>query len=472
MNRFQFKRVDFNSLFEEGGIELLKLSEMSNPFGITGETLKKILDYSSDEIFVLDGEARIVFVNSVCEKHYGLKPHEVMGKYNVELFEKGYWKPSIVPIVFKEKKQVTIKQTTYIGAELLTTAVPILNAQNNIELVVITSQELQNYISIKYENNPESKGTNDAEWNLITNCNQMKDILKMCEKISKVDSTVLIHGESGTGKGVLAHYIHQISNRKKNTFMKINCATLPEDLFESELFGYLDGAFTGAKKAGKIGLIEAADGGTLFLDEIGEIPLSVQAKLLQVIQEKRFIPIGGHRTKKVNIRIIAATNRNLVEMVKKGEFREDLYYRLNIIDVKIPPLRERREDIIPLAYHYLYKFNKVYQMNKLISQECLDIFSLYSWPGNIRQLENLIERLVVTSDSVIQQADLPELIADNVTSQIQSILPPNLDEAIDHVKKTLVIKSFQKHKSSRKVAKDLNISQTRAVTLINQYCKP
>lgn len=449
---------------------MLKLSEMSDPLEITGETLKKILDYSSDEIFVLDSEMRIVFVNSVCEKHYGLKPHEVMGKYNVELFEKGYWKPSIVPIVFREKKPVTIKQTTYIGAELLTTAVPILNAQNDIELVVITSQELQNYQSVKYEKDVE--GQNDAEWNLITNCKEMKDILKMCQKIAKVDSTILIHGESGTGKGVLAHYIHQISNRKNNTFMKINCAALPEDLLESELFGYLDGAFTGARKAGKIGLIEASDGGTLFLDEIGEVPLSVQAKLLQVIQEKRFIPIGGHMTKKVDIRIIAATNRNLVEMVKNGEFREDLYYRLNIIDVKIPSLRERREDIIPLTYHYLYKFNKEYQMNKLISQECLDIFNRYSWPGNIRQLENLIERLVVTSDSVIQHADLPELISENVTLQDESTLPADLDEAINYVKETLVTKSFQKHKSSRKVAKDLNISQTRAVTLINQYCKP
>lgn len=331
-------------------------AETQNPFDITVETLKKILDYSSDEIFVLDSEQRVIYVNSVCEKHYGLKPEEVVGKYNSELYEKGYWKPSIVPIVFKEKKTVTIKMTTYLGAELLTTAVPILNDQNEIEFVVTTSQELQNYKCIKTETE-EPFVSDPIDATPITNCEKMKNILKMCEKIAKVDSTVLIQGESGTGKGVLAHYIHHISRRRNHTFLKINCAALPEDLLESELFGYTEGAFTGASKHGKKGLLEIADQGTLFLDEIGEMPLSLQAKLLQVIQEKQFLPIGGHEMKKVDVRIIAATNRDLVEMVQKNEFREDLFYRLNIIDIQLPPLRERKEDIIPLTYNFLYKFN-------------------------------------------------------------------------------------------------------------------
>jgi PAS domain S-box-containing protein len=449
------------------------ISEIPHLLEITGDTLRKILDYSSDEIFVLDGNQRIVYVNSVCERHYGLKPENVIGKYNTELLENGYWKPSIVPLVFKEKKTVTIKQTTYLGAELLTTAVPILNDQNEIELVVITARELQNYKSIirNEKHNSPLTDTNDDPI-IITNSQRMKDILKICKKISKVDSTILIQGESGTGKGVLAHYIHQISHRKNRTFLKINCAALPGDLLESELFGYLEGAFTGASKSGKKGLIEAADKGTLFLDEIGEMPLSLQAKLLQVIQEKQFIPLGGRHAKKVDIRIIAATNRDLLEMVKNNQFREDLFYRLNVIDIKIPPLRERKEDIIPLTYSFLYKFNKKYGMNKLISQECLDIFSNYSWPGNIRQLENLIERLVVTSDSIIKPSDLPDLIAENVNNtKIQSTLQNTLDDAIEHVKRTLVTRSYKKYKSSRKVAEDLKISQTRAVKLIRQYCK-
>lgn len=435
---------------------------------ISGETLRKILDHSSDEIFVIDREHRIIFVNSVCEKHYGLKPEDVVGKYNAELFEKGYWKPSIVPLVFKEKKPVTIRQTTYIGAELITTAVPILNEEKEIELIVTTSRELQSFKEIKKER--ERQPAETAASTPITNSPKMKDILKVCEKIAMVDSTILIQGESGTGKGVLAQHIHDSSKRKNKTFLKINCAALPEDLLESELFGYAEGSFTGASKHGKKGLLEIADKGTLFLDEIGELPLSLQAKLLQVIQEKQFLPIGGYEMKKVDVRIIAATNRDLVEMVGKKAFREDLFYRLNIIDIHLPPLRERREDIIPLTYNFLYKFNEKYEMNKIITQECLNIFYRYSWPGNIRQLENVMERLVVTSDSIIQRDDLPELIVQNIRPQTQYTLPSKLDDAIEHVKKTLVAQSYKKYKSSRKVAKDLDISQTRAVKLISQYC--
>jgi PAS domain S-box-containing protein len=448
------------------------VSTTQSPFEITVETLKKVLDYSSDEIFVLDSEQRVIYVNGTCEKHYGLKPEDVVGKYNSELYEKGYWKPSIVPLVFKEKKTVTIKMTTYLGAELLTTAVPILNDKNEIEFVVTTSQEIQNYKSIKNENEEKSPSEYQNTSIPITNCEKMKNILKVGEKIAKVDSTVLIQGESGTGKGVLANYIHSISNRNNKTFLKINCAALPGDLLESELFGYTEGAFTGANRNGKKGLLEIADQGTIFLDEIGEMPLSLQAKLLQVIQEKQFLPIGGHKIKKIDVRIIAATNRDLIEMVQKCLFREDLFYRLNIIDIQLPPLRERKEDIIPLTYNFLYKFNKKYEMNKIISQECLDLFYWYSWPGNIRQLENVMERLVVTSDSIIQQNDLPDLILKNIKPKpkTQFFLPSELDQAIDHVKKTLVIQSYKKHKSSRKVAKNLNITQTRAVKLISQYC--
>lgn len=452
-------------------MNMYHLSNMTESIEMTMETLKKILDHSSDEIFVLDGNQRIIYVNSVCEKHYGLKPKDVLGKYNVELFEKGYWKPSIVPQVFEQKKPISQKQTTNLGAELLTTAIPILSEENEIEYVVITAQELQNYKTIKMKSEKDvSHDIEDQELNFITNSEKMKNILKFCRKIAAVDSTVLILGESGTGKGVLANYIHQMSKRKDGPFLTINCAAIPGELLESELFGYSQGSFTGANRYGKMGLIEAANKGTLFLDEIGEMSLSLQAKLLQVIQDKQFIPIGGREVKKVDIRIIAATNRNLEEMVKNHQFREDLFYRLNVIDINVPPLRDRREDIIPLAYHFLYKFNKIYDVNKLISQECLDIFTRYLWPGNVRQLENLIERLVVTSDSIIHQEDLPDFISVNVKPNVPHILPPTLDEAIDQVKRTLVRNSYRKHRSSRKVAKDLEISQTRASKLIREYC--
>ncbi|WP_257350339.1 sigma-54 interaction domain-containing protein [Pseudalkalibacillus decolorationis] len=450
--------------------------KISNPTGnveMTLQTLLKILDHSSDEIFVLDGEKRILYVNQVCEKHYGLKPTDVIGKYNVELFEKGYWKPSIVPEVYKRKEPCYLRQETYIGAELVTSAIPILNDKKDIELVVITSTEVQTIRMMKArEKSVESKSTqeNEEESHFVTNSGKIKRILEFCKKVALTDANILILGESGTGKGVLSQYIHKISNRKNSPFLAINCATIPEELLESELFGYSKGAFTGANKSGKKGLIEAANGGTIFLDEIGEMPLSVQAKLLQLIQEKQFIPIGSNEMKKVDVRIVAATNQNLAEMVEKKLFREDLFYRLNVIDIHLPPLRERREDIIPLTYNFLNKFNQKYNENKVISEECLNILFHYSWPGNVRQLENLIERLIIISNSILQAADLPDIITDNVKQVTQLALPTSLDKALNETKRILVRNSYQTYKSSRKVAKDLGISQTKAARLIKEYC--
>lgn len=454
----------------------MKHPDTTSNVEMTLQTLLKILDHSSDEIFVLDGEKRILYVNQACERHYGLKPTDVIGKYNVDLFEKGYWKPSIVPEVYKRKKPCYMKQQTYIGAELMTRAIPILNDSGEIELVVITSTETQTYKMVKViEEDTEIRTTreDDETPEMITNSGKIKRILTFCRKVAPTDSTILIQGESGTGKGVLAHFIQQISKRKSEPFLTINCAAIPEDLLESELFGYSKGAFTGANKTGKPGLIEVADGGTVFLDEVGEIPLALQAKILQVIQDKQFIPIGSSEMKKVDVRIIAATNQNLIEMINNKLFREDLFYRLNVIDVQLPPLRERKEDIIPLTYNFLYKFNKKYNENKVISEDCLNTLIHYSWPGNVRQLENLIERLVVISDSVIQVADLPDMITDNLELEpvTQIALSTSFDKAVDETKRILIRKSYQTYKSSRKVASDLHISQTKASKLIRQYCK-
>jgi PAS domain S-box-containing protein len=451
----------------------MKISKHTGHVEMTVQTLLKILDHSSDEIFVLDGEKRILYVNQVCEKHYGLKPTDVIGKFNVELFEKGYWKPSIVPEVYRRKEPCYMRQVTNIGAELMTSAVPILNEKGKIDLVVITSTQVQTIKMMKAkEEKDELKSTQEitSEAQIITNSGKIKSILEFCKKVAPTDSNILILGESGTGKSVLAQYIHKLSRRKNGPFLAINCAAIPEELLESELFGYSKGAFTGASKLGKEGLMEAANGGTLFLDEIGEMPLSVQAKLLQVIQEKQFIPVGSNKIKKVDIRIMAATNKNLADMVQDKAFREDLFYRLNVIDIHLPPLSDRKEDIVPLIYNFLNKFNQKYNENKVISDECLNILIHYSWPGNIRQLENLIERLVIVSNSIIQLADLPDIINESVGQVTQLALPNSLDKALDETKRTLVRRSFQTNKSSRKVANDLGISQTKASNLIRNYC--
>ncbi|TRM10513.1 AAA family ATPase [Lentibacillus cibarius] len=443
----------------------------NNTIEITSETLKRVLDYSTDEIYIIDRNHKIVYVNKVCERHYGVDPSTIIGRDNKELFDEGYWGPSITPIVFEKKQPVHIIQDTYLGAKLMTTAIPVLK-DDEIEFVIFTSQEIHHYRMMEKPTTilNQEKNAPGKHPTFIANSPEMKKTLKFCQKIAVVNSTVLIKGESGTGKSILANYIHQLSTKRDGPFFTISCASIPEELLESELFGYVPGAFTGAKKSGKQGLIELADKGTLFLDEIGEMPLHLQAKLLHVLQEKEFLPVGGERMKQADIRIIAATNRNLEEMVEQKLFREDLFYRLNVIDINLPPLRKRKEDITPLIYHFLYKFNSMYNLESTIAKDCLDLLTAYNWPGNIRQLENVMERLVVTCDDIIQMEDIPDLIKHNSKVNATAANSNTLDSAVEDVKKTMVRTSFKKYKSSRKVAEDLDISQSKASKLIRQYC--
>src|SRR5699024_6543855 len=227
----------------------------------------------------------------------------------------------------------------------------------------------------------------------------MLKIKQMINRIAQFNTTILITGESGVGKGVITKTIHEQSNRKDQPFIHINCGAIPESLIESELFGYEKGAFTGAQKDGRIGLIEQADKGILFLDEIAEMPLHLQVKLLKVLQERQFYRLGGSEIVKVDIRIIAATNQNLEELVEQGMFREDLYYRLNVVPINIPPLRTRPEDITYLIDYFFKQFNEKYGLSAYLSLEAENALHRYKWPGNVRELENLIERLVIMSEN-------------------------------------------------------------------------
>lgn len=447
-------------------------SNLSEILEFDKEVLLNILNYSSDEIYILNRNLEIIYVNKMCEQHYGLRQNEIIGKHNDIFLEKGYWTPSIIPIVLEKNNTVTINQTTHTGKELVTTAIPIFNPINKkLDFIFITSRE-KNYISIIHNSThemPDLKEQFDSH-GFLTIDEEMTNIIEFCKKIAPVDTNILIQGESGTGKGVLAKYIHDLSNRKNGPFLAINCAAIPEDLLESELFGYATGAFTGALKNGKIGLLETANKGTIFLDEIGEISLKFQAKLLQVLQDRSFFSVGGRELKKADVRIITATNRNLLEMVKSKQFREDLFYRLNVIDIQIPPLRKRKKDIPLLANHFLTRFNHKYKVNRSFSSNVKNAFEAFQWPGNIRQLENIIERLVITSESVIRLSDLPsQLIPNDNTITIQD--ESSLENILEETEKKMIIESYAIHKSSRKVAKDLGLSQTKANNLIRKYCK-
>lgn len=452
------------------------------------ETLKKILDNSHDEIYVTNASGIVIYVNNVCEKHYGVKASEIIGKKSREISEKKYWGPRISPIAIDKKMSITLEQKTCTGKTLLTTATPVFNSQGDIELIIENSRDITESEGIKHEleksiqllkrYKKEVAVLRKLETNIpdfICQSPKMEALMELVNRIAPVDSTVLLLGESGSGKGHMAKYIHNHSPRKDGPFITVNCASIPSELMEAEMFGYSKGAFTGANVKGNIGLIELANEGTLFLDEIAELSPRMQAKLLQVLHENQYFKVGGREVQKVHCRVIAATNRNLQEMIKQGDFREDLYYRLNIFELVLPPLRERKEEIIPLAQYILAKFNQKYKIEREFSQKCYELFEQYSWPGNVREMENIIERLtVVTQAKVIDEYDLPQSFHTRLdhASPIGSSLtarPLSLDDAVSDVEKNLIIQAYKKLGSSYEVAKLLDISQSKASRLIRKY---
>ncbi len=302
---------------------------------------------------------------------------------------------------------------------------------------------------------------------IIGSSRKLFDVLKVCSKIAPTDASVIILGENGTGKDLLAHTIHENSVRHGKPLVTINCSAIPHDLLESELFGYESGAFTGATKT-KPGRLEAADGGTVFLDEIAEMSMNLQAKLLRVIQTKEIERLGGTQSKRIDVRFIAATNRNIGEMIEKGTFREDLYYRLKVIELTMPPLRERREDIVELATFFIGKLAPPSKAFKL-SDEALGILEQYAWPGNIRELENVIHRSVVlTKDSTIEVSDLPPELVEQSSEQPSVAMGRSLLDAETEFRKLYIIKTLKQAGSASEAAKQLGINRTHFYRLLSQ----
>lgn len=299
----------------------------------------------------------------------------------------------------------------------------------------------------------------------------MRKAVDLARTAARVDTTVLITGESGVGKDLIARGIHSLSGRRHHPFLKINCSAIPESLLESELFGYAAGAFTGARREGKHGLLAAANRGTLFLDEIGDMPLSLQPKILQVIEDKRFFPVGSSTQQEVDVRIIAATNQDLEELMREGRFRQDLYYRLNVLSIWIPPLRQRREDILPLIYHFLNKYNQEFGLRRQFASEAVQCLMNYGWPGNVRELRNLVQRLVLTARTdVIGLDDLPETI--RTSARASDIAHHNfmtLGQAKALIEEEMIRQAYATLKSSYKVARALGISQSAAIRKIRKY---
>lgn len=304
---------------------------------------------------------------------------------------------------------------------------------------------------------------------IIGDCSIMQDLKDSVRKVAKTNSNVLIMGESGTGKELFAHSIHAGSMRRKAPFVCVNCGSIPEQLIESELFGYEEGAFTGARKGGKIGLFPAAHGGTIFLDEIGELPLPMQVRLLRVLQDREIQRVGSNVREKVNVRVVAATNRNLYQMVKKGEFRSDLYYRLNVVTLHLPLLRERKEDLPLLIQMILSKISKKESLGAIeISREAMDHLLRYDWPGNVRELENVLERAINFTDAgeKIKAKNLPERITGSMVSQ--TVMP--LKELMENTEKDAIKDALLRCRNCKaKAANELGISRTTLYEKMMKY---
>lgn len=439
---------------------------------------RAILDSIQDAVFIDDEHGNTLWINKACELLYKIERENIIGKSSDDLEEMGVLNPSVAKLVIREKKQVSILQNTKYGKKLLITGTPIKDNNGIIRKIVSTSRDITELVKLKnelenaYKELEELRSKNLDFEGFVLKSKEMQNLMHLVNKLASIDTTILICGESGVGKGEIAKYIHKSGKRKHKPFITINCGAIPEQLLESELFGYEPGAFTGSSREGKMGLLEIAHQGTVFLDEVGELPLNLQVKILQVIQDKEFKRVGGLKPIKTDIRIIAATNKDLKKMVEENRFREDLYYRLNVVPIHIPPLRERKEDIIPLINHFLEEQNKKYDVIKRIDPTAMNYLIRYSWPGNVRELKNIIERLVITaSDDVIKTEHLPSFIIENTESNsginVKRII--KLKDAVKELEKQIIERAVAEYKTTRKVAQVLGVSQPTIVRKMKKY---
>ncbi len=434
-----------------------------------------------DEIFVTDGEGVVLFVNCAAVNVIGKAVTDIVGRNVAELVEEGMFQPSVTQEVIKRQTEVSLIQTLSDGSHVLCTGVPVFDpAHEKIKMIVSTTKNVEALQELMEEID-QQKGEIEnlreqafEEQGLITGKDGATDLKNMILKIAPLDIPILIQGETGVGKEVAAKAIHQFGMGSKAPFIKINCATIPENLIESELFGYERGAFTGAEKSGKKGKVEMAAGGTLFLDEIGEMPLSLQVKLLDFLQDGSFSRVGGTARKTVKTRIITATNRNLNKMSEEGTFRSDLYYRINGIPFVIPPLRARISDIEALARYFIARCNSKYNGKKHLDDKAMILLKGYSWPGNVRELEHMIEQVYVLSEgTTITEKDLRPALSNGIANvagkgvTCEGLMP--LKEAKWEVERILVNRAYAELGSTYKVAEVLKCDQSTVVKLMKKH---
>jgi len=455
--------------------------------------LEGIIESSHDGITITDGDGHVIKFNNALLRVTGLPKESFLGKKIDCLQEEGHISyPPIAKRARIEKKFISGLHRIHTGKEVLVASTPVFDENGKVIRVVTNVKDMSEIISLQEQlaQSLEVSGQLRTEFNkriadelrshnLITCNHKMLDIVELTRRVADSNATVLLQGESGVGKELFAKLVHVWSNRK-GAFLKVNCSALPGHLLESEVFGYAKGAFTGANSLGKPGLFELADEGTLFLDEIEDLPLELQGKFLRVLQDGEFIRLGGTKVIKVNVRIVAAANKDLSQMVEESKFRSDLYYRLNVVPILIPPLRERDEDIPLLADYFLNQLNEKYHTKKVMSPQLLKNFIEYKWPGNVRQLKNVVERLVLISPGdVIQEKEFRisdyEIKKDKsenagiLTSRGSDGEFPRFREAMNEREKELILGAYKKYKNIRRTGEVLGLSHTAVLRKLQKY---
>jgi len=453
-------------------ISKIKLLEKTN------DDLYDAFKFSHDGMFISDKNGVANKYNEAYCRITGISAEEIMGMSMPEVIDKGYISESATLKALQPRQPATTMPELKSGNKVIITSTPVFDENNNIVRIVSNVLDITELLAMK-DQLEQVKELSERYYSeiillrseylnvdgFITESPSMKTIVSTALKAAVTDTVVLITGESGSGKEVLARMIHNNSEFKTGPFVKITCSAIPENLLESELFGYEKGAFTGAGKDGKIGLFEIASGGTLFLDEIGELPLIMQTKLLGALQDMKFTRVGGTKEIELMARIIVATNRELEEMVLNHQFRKDLFYRINVVGLKIPPLVERKDEIFPLVDHFLRKFNDKYKTSNTISPQVMNAFLNYAWPGNIRELENLMKRLIILAPNERITMDmLSDVFCDRANipgcQENQSV---GLKVILENVARRLFQDFLKKGYSSYKMAKELGINQSTVI---------
>ena len=446
---------------------------------IISAQMEDILNAMPDGVFISDVDGTTLFVNRIYEQLTGFTLGELRGRQVRDIVAEGGFDLILNPEIVREGKPVSRVQTLRNGKKLMLSGIPVFDKNGSISLVCTFARDITMLDAMRDKLDEQHRQIRQipASYTQIEEEQQrsaqpiiessaMHGVMRFISQVAATDATLLLLGETGVGKDVFARHAHNISPRKDGPFLKIDCGGISESLTESELFGYMPGAFTGAGNKGKSGYFEMADGGTVFLDEIGELSLAMQTRLLRVLQDGEIMRVGSSKPRKVNVRIIAATNRNLAERVEKGLFRRDLYYRLNVAVVNIPPLRERPDDIQPLVTHFLNMFTSKYRKHMNLTPGLMEALRQYSWPGNVRELQNLMHSIVITKDhGPLSVKDLPRHMTGNENEEL--FFPDDginyerpLKDIMADIERGILRKALKVHGSVQKVAEVFKVNRS------------